>query len=139
MIPQLNCVLLIDDDEPTNYYNQLVIQQSGCTRHVMATQSAQEALRYLAETAEQVEKPLPDLIFLDINMPAMDGWEFLNEYKQLRGPSKGLIVVMLTTSIFPEDKIRASAIPEVVCFENKPLTLAKVQAIVENHFSLEGR
>ena len=80
MKPKLNGVMIIDDDEPTNFFNQMIVENSGCTDHIMVAQSGQEALDYLSNGAlaeENSNSPLPSLIFLDINMPAMNGWEFL--------------------------------------------------------------
>jgi CheY-like chemotaxis protein len=140
--PKLNCVLVIDDDEPTNFFNQMIVEKSGCTNHVEAVQSAQEALEYLTksvhEHGEEERYPCPDLIFLDINMPAMNGWEFLEKYRQLHEKHQGkIVVVMLTTSLFPEDKVKAKDIPEIAGFENKPLTEEKLQRILKQHFELK--
>jgi CheY-like chemotaxis protein len=135
---KLNCVLVIDDDEPTNFFTQMILEESGCTNHIKVMQSGQEALDYLAKSkqagSDASSYPSPDLILLDINMPAMDGWEFLDEYKKLDVESR-IIVVMLTTSLFPEDKLRAERIPEISGFENKPLTEEKLTAVLEKYFT----
>jgi CheY-like chemotaxis protein len=131
---KLNCVLVIDDDEPTNFLNQIIVENSGCAEHVKAVQSGQEALEYLT-TREKDKCPRPDLIFLDINMPAMNGWEFLEKYKSLNKEEQGkIMVVMLTTSLFPEDKVKAEEMPEVSGFENKPLTPEKLDRILAKFF-----
>ncbi len=136
MKQKLNCVLVIDDDEPTNFFTHLILEESGCTNHVRIVQSGLEALDYLTRSEAGKDTALypgPDLIFLDINMPAMDGWEFLEEYKKLNVMSS-IIVVMLTTSLFPEDKIRAEKMPEISGFENKPLTGEKLAIVLEKYF-----
>lgn len=139
MKKKLNCILLIDDDEPTNYLNKVTLEEAGCTDHVHVTQSGQEALDYLSgdsSSDKAADRPLhPELIFLDINMPAMDGWEFLNKYKSLPRDRKGeIIVIMLTTSLNPDDEIRTRMIPEIAGFENKPLTLPIIEGIINRHF-----
>ena len=135
---KLNCVLVIDDDEPTNFFTRMIIEESGCTNHIKVMQSGQEALDYLVKSkqagSDAGSYPSPDLILLDINMPAMDGWEFLDEYKKLNVENR-IIVVMLTTSLFPEDKLRAEKIPEISGFENKPLTEEKLTAVLEKYFT----
>jgi CheY-like chemotaxis protein len=139
MKSQVNCILVIDDDEPTNFFTQMILEESGCTRHIKIVQSGQEALDYLSSSAmpgcDENLYPSPDLILLDINMPAMNGWEFLEEYKKLNKDHHAKIMtVMLTTSLFPEDKVRAKEIPEISGFENKPLTIEKLEKILQKHF-----
>lgn len=133
---KLNCVLLIDDDEPTNFLNQIIIESFGCAEQVKTVQSGEEALEYLTHTCSSDKTfPCPDLIFLDINMPAMNGWEFLEKYRKLDTELKGkVMIVMLTTSLFPEDKSHAKEIPEISAFENKPLTEEKLDAILKKFF-----
>lgn len=139
MKKQLNCILLIDDDEPTNFLNKLTVEQAGCARHVQIVQSGQEALHYLTGTGPFNDKGgsilHPDLIFLDINMPAMDGWEFLDKYKLLPVEQKAkIIMIMLTTSLNPDDEARTLAIPEIAGFENKPLLRDRLENILVKHF-----
>jgi CheY-like chemotaxis protein len=133
---KLNCVLLIDDDEPTNFLNQVIIESSGYVKQIKSVQSGEDALAYLTDLHEaKGTLPSPELIFLDINMPAMNGWEFLEKYRALKTVSRGkVMIVMLTTSLFPEDAILANEIPEISAFENKPLTEEKLNAIIEKFF-----
>ena len=131
---KLNCILLIDDDEPTNFINEMVIKEAGCADKVVAVQSGQAGLDYLRSTNEGAH-PKPDLIFLDINMPGMNGWEFLAEYNQLKEEEQArLVVVMLTTSLNPDDAARASQIGFITGFMNKPLTTSMIQDVLEEHF-----
>ncbi|GGA96947.1 response regulator [Puia dinghuensis] len=128
---QLNCILLIDDDEPTNFLNKLTLEQAGCARQIHVAQSGQEALDYLRNA-----NPRPDLIFLDINMPAMDGWEFLERYRNLPAAKKAdIVLIMLTTSLNPDDEIRTRSIPEVSGFENKPLSHDQLGNLLKKYFS----
>lgn len=131
---KLNCILLIDDDEPTNYLHQMVIEEADCTKQVVALESGFEALDYL-RSKQNGKHPRPDLIFLDINMPAMDGWEFLEHYKGLSIAQKGdVIVVMLTTSLHPSDFEKADKISDIDGFRNKPLTVEVLHEIIEEYF-----
>jgi CheY-like chemotaxis protein len=131
---QLNCVLLIDDDEPTNFLNKLTLEQSGCARHIRIAPSGQAALDYLRGSPEDC--PRPDLIFLDINMPAMDGWEFLGLYRTLPKEKKAeTILIMLTTSLNPDDEKRTREIPEVSGFEHKPLNQGSLEKLLNRYFS----
>jgi CheY-like chemotaxis protein len=137
---KLECVLLIDDDAPTNFLSSLILEEVDCTNHVHVAQSGRKALDYLSSLAvnddPETVAPCPELIFLDINMPAMNGWEFLEKYTEinLNQPCHP-IIIMLTTSVNPEDKLKAVAIPLVSGFESKPLTCDIVEKLIGKYFS----
>ncbi len=134
MKKKLKCVLLIDDDEPTNFVNQLVVEETGCADKIVKAESGQKALDYIASVASQPDAQ-PDLIFLDINMPAMNGWEFLDRYENLPEAQKcAKLVIMLTTSQNPDDRKRASEISNVNDFISKPLTGETLQKIIQTQF-----
>lgn len=132
---KLNCILLIDDHEPTNFLHKMVIEEANCTKQVVAIENGQDALDYLS-SKQNGGYPQPDLIFLDINMPGMDGWEFLEHYKHLCIAQKGqVVVVMLTTSLNPDDLERAKQIREITCFRNKLLTSEMLKEILDRYFA----
>tara|TARA_R110002124_G_scaffold287323_4_gene472821 strand:+ start:4326 stop:4733 length:408 start_codon:yes stop_codon:yes gene_type:complete len=132
MRKKVNCILLIDDDEPTNFLHKIIIEDSNLAEKVVAVQSGYEALEYL-EKKEDGKYPQPGIIFLDINMPAMNGWEFLERYKQLDESLKGkILVVMLTTSINPDDKKKAMGKGFVKGFLSKPLTTEMLEKIIDD-------
>jgi CheY-like chemotaxis protein len=147
---QLNCILLIDDDEPTNFLNRMTLEQSGCTRHIRIVQSGQAALDYLRGCIPSLPdndndpSPItpdprlrPDLIFLDINMPAMDGWEFMAQYRTLPPEKKAdTVLIMLTTSLNPDDELRTRTIPEINGFENKPLKQDRLEKLLKKYFNI---
>jgi CheY-like chemotaxis protein len=135
MKQKLNCILLIDDDEPTNFLNSMVIEEVDCAERVETMQNAREALKYLTNASPNGNYPRPDLVFLDINMPAMDGWEFLEKYHQLPEEQQAkIIMVMLTTSFNPEDELKARGIAGIAGFWNKPLTAEILKHILQKHF-----
>jgi CheY-like chemotaxis protein len=135
MKQKLNCVLLIDDDEPTNFLSNMFIEEADCSEHIEIKEGGKEALEYLANSKSRDNiVPYPELIFLDINMPAMDGWEFLDRYKAVKSEYHKPIIIMLTTSLNPDDALRAFQIPEISGFENKPLSKEKVVGIVKKYF-----
>lgn len=138
MSKKLNRILLIDDDEPTNVLNTTLLEEAGCAEHIEAVETAQAALRYLSTECQRLDShdcKCPDLIFLDINMPAMNGWEFMERYSKLSEElHQRTRVVMLTTSINPEDRLKAGKIPWVADFETKPITEEKLDRILGKHF-----
>lgn len=139
MKEKLNCIMVIDDDEPTNFINEMVIEEANCTCHLEIVDSGIKALNYLQKAGVCEDKKnsiiLPDLVFLDINMPRMNGWEFLDEYRKLNSScTLKPIIIMLTTSLCPDDKQRAASIPEVAGFENKPLTEEMVHRVIKTYF-----
>ncbi len=131
----IRCILLVDDDPDDNFFHQLVIQESDLCETVRVAENGPDALRYLTG-ADAPDYQRPDVIFLDINMPAMNGFEFLERYHALPSHQKSrLVVLMLTTSLNPSDENRASASPEVKGYHAKPLTKTMLQAIVDQHFA----
>jgi CheY-like chemotaxis protein len=132
---KLNCILLVDDDEPTNFLNKMILEDVNCAKNIQVADSGQSALSYLETATHDNDASSPDLIFLDINMPAMNGWEFLERYTNLEKQHKAnVVIVMLTTSLNPDDRAKASKIPDVSGFETKPLTLEKLQGILKKYF-----
>ncbi len=132
MKKQLNTILLIDDNQADNYYHRIIIEGMHITNNIAIALNGLEALTYLKKEGQVP----PELILLDINMPKMNGWEFLEEYKQLDAKHKAKItIIMVTTSANPEDKKRAAATAEVNGFTTKPLTEELMKEILEYHFS----
>jgi CheY-like chemotaxis protein len=132
---KLQDVLLIADDKPTNSLNQIVLKRAECTETIICKQDAQSALQYLSKSQEQTGR-MPALILLDINMPGMSGWDFLEEYGKLpdaaRSTSK---VIMTTTSLNPDDEVRAKNNPYIEGYCKKPLTTAKLSVLLETYFT----
>jgi len=128
---KLNCIMLIDDNEDDNFIHQIVIKRADACHKIQVAESGMEALEYLKKG-----KNIPELIFLDINMPRMNGWEFLEEYKVLDKDHKAeVVVIMLSTSINPADKEKAYTIEEVKEFKSKPLSLEMLNEILDNYFA----
>lgn len=139
MKKKLNCILLVDDDEGTNFFNEIIIEKAGIANHVEITLNGKEAIEYItydgADNEDITIHPKPVLILLDINMPVMDGWDFLEIYHDLKEKHKGeTIIVMLTTSTNPDDRKRAASILELDGFKNKPLSANTLNEIMEKHF-----
>ena len=136
MNTRLNCIMLVDDNADDNFFHERVIRKSNAAGTVVAKQTGMDALAYLKLEKDNVN-PHPDLIFLDINMPGMNGWEFLEEYNKLEEKFKSrAIVIMLTTSENPEDKLKAKLISAASDFKTKPLTREMLDEIIGKYFKL---
>jgi len=124
-----NLVLLIDDNEIDNFVAKKVIEKSGFAEKVIAVQSARNALDYL-NTESSSKDELPDIIFLDIGMPEMDGFEFLEEYENLNKiVVNNCKVVVLSSSLDIDDYNRANRNKLVRKFINKPLSKKSLMEI----------
>lgn len=131
---QLNTVLLVDDDGDSNYAHQRIISEHGCTRNLSIATGGEEALQYLISRTKDGFSH-PDLILLDINMPGMDGWEFLEEYRKLNHQEKArVVIVMLTASLSAADRKKATTFKEINGYMNKPLGPETLETILHEHF-----
>ncbi len=123
---KLERIMLIDDDEGNNFYNKFILREVDASEEIVVFQNGIDALNYLNQ------KHLVNLILLDVNMPKMNGWEFLDEYEKLDQTSKdSIIVVMLTSSINPDDQQRAQSYSTVRKFMNKPIEPEMVEEVLK--------
>ena len=135
MSPHLKKILLIDDSESDNFIHKKRIEKTGVCDEVVIKFGGIEALEYLQGKETGGNYPKPELVFLDINMPGMNGWEFLAEYQKMDEEMKANVVIsMLTTSVSDQDREMATKWSEIKSFENKPLTEDKLLAIVDRYF-----
>lgn len=139
MRKKLKCVLLVEDNEFTNIYNQKLIVNLNIAENIYVTESAEDALDFIGRkgkySSTQIKYADPDIIFLDINMPGLNGWEFIEEYKKLNVKSNHPAqIVMLTTSPNPDDEQKAKQINEVIAFKRKPLAQNIIVDILKEHF-----
>lgn len=120
-------VMLIDDNEIDNLINQKMVEAADLSQYIYTHTGAKSAIEFL-KNIEQLEeeivnKVLPDVIFLDIDMPLMDGFQFLEEFNKLKdGTRTKCKIVMLTSSINPQDVSKSKRYDAVKKYLNKPLS-----------------
>ena len=127
------CILVIDDDETTNLISKVIIDSSKKFENVIFKKDAFYALEYLKNYDSQ-NFIIPNLILLDINMPIMNGWKFLEEYKKLPEALKIQIkIVVFTATENILDIQKAQSIKEIDDNVNKPFSITKLNKIIEKH------
>lgn len=136
---KISGVLLIDDDDTTNFLNQRLLVRMGVTDNIRAFVNGKQAFDYLYNISnnnyEESSKDYfqPELIFLDINMPVMDGFEMLDLYERLnKNFRQGIVLVVLTTSTHPQDTENAKKYKAEYLI--KPLTQEKVNFLLDKYF-----
>jgi CheY-like chemotaxis protein len=125
-------ILLVDDDEINNFISIKLIKKALLTTEIMACLNGKYAIDQLVDIQRKDPAKLPDYILLDINMPIMNGWEFLDEYKRLNidplGKSK---IFIISSSVFSNDINKARSYPLVKSFISKPLSVEKIKEMFE--------
>ena len=130
-----NFVVFIDDDDGVNTFHKIVLNLSGISEQAKFFDKPEEALDFFKQLKED-DGLFPEVIFLDINMPRVNGWDFLEKYGKLNIISDTK-VVMLTSSLNPEDKERADNNPLVDTYLSKPLSVIHLNEIAGNKISDE--
>lgn len=128
--------MLVDDDASTNRFHQIVLESLQITSNIIFAKNGKNALDYLMQTGEYKNSTeafmLPNLIMIDLNMPVMDGFRFIELYTKteqyiINKPK----IIVLSTSLIPEEKEKIEADDNIYMFLNKPLTKDVITKLIE--------
>ena len=128
MIKKLLCV---DDDKITLTLIKLVVGKASFAEEIVTKMNGKEALDYYNELAQNpAVEPYPELIFLDLNMPVMGGWDFLEEFaRNFYKKFNNTKIIILSSSADPEEKAKARKYPMIIDYLAKPLTINALKNI----------
>lgn len=138
---KLKRVLLIDDDHTTNMYHTVILKRAQFANDIQVMELPEIALDLLVNAGKEEQlggykqNPVPELIFLDVNMPKMTGLEFLVEYEKVHTDLQSKpIIFMLTTALQDGDEKKCLSFNFVKGIIKKPLTQDVLTKILQDHF-----
>ena len=126
-------IWIIDDDTIYQTIINKLIQKSGVFSTHSSFMNGKEAITTLNNTLGSNEENIPDIILLDINMPIMDGWEFMEEIKRIKSKiNKQIIIYIVSSSIAIEDKNKSKTFTDIIGYIPKPISIKDLLAIVDS-------
>ncbi|MBL0310611.1 MAG: response regulator [Bacteroidetes bacterium] len=130
---------IIDDDKANNTLTRIMLEEAGLN-NLRQFRMAQEALDELKRVSDgKMTEEYPTVILLDINMPAMDGWEFMNQFRTFPAEFNSLPkIYLLTSSDYPGDIAKAKNYPEVLDFLGKPISEETAQKLKDNYLTSQS-
>lgn len=126
---------IIDDDKVVLHIFDRLVKKQGCFGTVEAFLDSEDAMQKI-KTQLEIKTDVPDIVLIDINMPRIDGWEFI-EMLEADQPTHGIPFIIISSSIDPEDLDRSKQYPCVLDFIPKPLSMDKLDYIIERYHTLE--
>ena len=134
MLGSLNHIVLVDDNETTSFLNNRLLGRLAVAGQVTTYSRADEAFAQLWGDGEAPGAPAPDLVFVDLKMPGVSGFEFLKMYSHLpQAVQDKTVMAVLTTSMHQADTARVAEFPNVE-YLTKPLTEEKMQKLLDKRF-----
>lgn len=123
-------ICIIDDDDSYRYLFNREIRALHFVNKTLSFSDGEEAIHFFKQYHDRADE-IPDVVFLDINMPIMDGWDFLQEYTKLKSSlCKPVAIYMISSSIDEADKNRAHNIKELSAYIVKPIATQELYEIL---------
>ena len=125
-------IAIIDDDSIFQFIAKRLVESINSKNETIVFSNGKDAIDFIHYNLNEIDN-LPDIIFLDINMPVMNGWQFLNKYIELKSKiKKEITIYIVTSSKNPDDFIKAESIHEVADYIVKPITREKYTSILNS-------
>lgn len=123
---------MIDDDNIYQYTAKVLLQSTGMIGQIYAFFNGLEALNFFIDNKDSNVEILPDVIFLDINMPVMNGWKFLEEYQKIcQSLAKPIVVYVVSSSVDTDDMVKSRSFSAVTDYLIKPVNRTKFIELIE--------
>ena len=126
---KIDIACIIDDDPIFVFSAKKIMQMSKMCNGFLVFHNGHEALQNLKAIISSNQQNLPDVILLDLNMPVMDGWEFLEEFIKIP-TQKEIIIYIVTSSVDPEDVIKARSYDKVSNYIIKPISMESLKVLM---------
>ena len=129
--PLLHTICLIDDDRIYQFTAKRILESTGLSKEILVFQNGEEAVIYLQKNSKEEDR-LPDIIFLDINMPVMDGWQFLEAFQEFSEELIKPVTIYMVSSSVDEYDIRKSKEYKLVSdYVIKPLNRERFEELIK--------
>ena len=122
-------LLVIDDDDINIFIIKKIVEKTGFDIDMVSKSNGQQAIDYLNE-AIAAQNQLPHLILIDINMPVMNGWEFVEAYQRL-GIAQPVDLYILSSSVYENDIEKTKSYSSVKGFISKPLSIERLTELIK--------
>lgn len=122
-------LLVIDDDDINIFIIKKIVEKTGFDINMVAKSNGQQAIDYLTETIT-TNQTLPNLVLIDINMPVMNGWEFVEAYQTL-GIEQNVDLYILSSSVYENDIEKTKSYSTVKGFISKPLSIERLSELIK--------
>lgn len=128
-------VSIIDDDVIFQFTAKKLLQSTNLVDQILQFPDGEKAIEYF-KVNKSISENIPDLVFLDLNMPYLDGWQFLDEFTSITFPKELITIYICTSSDSPFDRERFTQYPKLKGYLIKPIDKDKFEVVVKNELGL---